>query len=133
MLLILVVEDEPMVAELTCRLLELAGYRCRSVGTGDEAMPLVESGAFPADMFIIDLTLPDISGIQVARRVSRHRPSAPVLFTSAYPEYRMTPPEVELGSFLPKPYSLAELVEVVREHLPSEPSTSVGLQAPIRR
>ena len=41
--------------------------------------------------------------------------------TWASPENRLAPPEVELGSFLPKPYSAAELVDAVRQHLPPVP------------
>ena len=117
--LILVVEDEPMVAEITCRIVREAGYFCKWVGSGAEALEVAKT--LPADMWIIDIVLPDGPGIEVAREIHRRRPGSRVLFTSAYPEYRLAPPEAELGSFLPKPYSAAELIDAVRQHLPLAP------------
>ena len=115
---VLVVEDELAVADITCRMVRDAGYLCEWVRTGKEAIALVESGSLYADLFIIDIVLPDITGIEVARHLSQRCPGAPVIFISAYPEYRLEPPVVEHGRFLPKPYSGAELAQVLHEFLP---------------
>jgi two-component system cell cycle sensor histidine kinase/response regulator CckA len=115
---VLVVEDEPAVGEITCRMVRDAGYLCEWVRTGKEAVALVGSGSLSADLFIIDIVLPDISGIEVARQLAQRYPIAPVIFISAYPEYRLEPPVVERGRFLPKPYSAAELAQVLHELLP---------------
>jgi CheY-like chemotaxis protein len=116
---VLVIEDEPAVADITCRMVRDAGYPCEWVRTGKEAIALVESGSFPADLFIIDILLPDIMGTEVARQITQYLPTALVIFTSAYPEYRQEPPIVQRGKFLPKPYSPAELAEVLQEFLPA--------------
>ena len=115
--LIVVVEDEPSVGQMTRRMVQEVGYRSEWVGTGGQALEMVETGTL-VDLFIIDLRLPDMSGIELARRVSRLQPKAPVIFISGYPEYRLTPPGKDLGSFLPKPYSLDELADVLRQLLP---------------
>jgi CheY-like chemotaxis protein len=116
--LVLVVEDEPAVADVTCRMVLQAGYPCDWVGHGKEAIARVEGGSPLPDLFIIDIVLPDISGIEVARYIVRHRPAARVLFVSAYPEYGVEPPPVELGRFLPKPYTAADLAGMLHELLP---------------
>lgn len=115
---VLVVEDELTVADITCRMVRDAGYSCEWVRTGIEAIALVEAASFSADLLLVDIVLPDISGIQVARQFAQHRPGAPILFISAYPEYRLEPPVIERGRFLPKPYSGAELAEVLHDLLP---------------
>ena len=116
---VLVVEDDPAVADITCRMVRVAGYRCDWVCTGKEAVAFVESRAIPPDLVVIDIVLPDMLGTELARRLAQRCPTAPVIFTSAYPEYRLEPPLTERGRFLPKPYSGAELTEALHEFLPA--------------
>jgi CheY-like chemotaxis protein len=127
--LVLVVEDEPAVADITCRMVRDAGYPCEWVRHGKEAIARVESGSPPPDMFILDIVLPDMSGIEVARHLAKRRPAAPVLFISAYPEYGLEPPAVELGRFLPKPFTAPDLAGMLHELLPL-PSRGAAASSP---
>jgi CheY-like chemotaxis protein len=117
--MVLVVEDDPMVAEMTSRLLKDAGYQSECIGTGKQALAMVENKAVTVDALLIDLTLPDMPGLEVARQARLKRPSLPVVLTSGYPRYRI-PPEFDGAPFLAKPYSLDELVTAVQRLLPSE-------------
>jgi hypothetical protein len=65
--------------------------------------------------------------------VYQRRPSALVLFTSGYPQQGHLA-QMEGGAFLPKPYDLDQLVEVVRRLLPFDPSAPLRLStAPVSR
>ena len=115
--MVLVVEDEPAVADVTCRLVAEVGYRCQCVGTGHEAMALVEAG-HALDLVILDIQLPDMLGTQVAASIRERRPGTPILFISAHPDHQVDPPRLVRSTFLPKPYSRAEIAGAVRRLLP---------------
>jgi DNA-binding response OmpR family regulator len=121
---LLLVEDEPAVAEMICQMLQEAGYGCEWVPTGGAALALLESRTLRPDLFVIDVRLPDISGPKLARQLTQARQYAPVLFVSAYPEPSGEPmPDVH-WAFLPKPFTSEHLCEAVRQLL------SVGLTPP---
>lgn len=65
---ILLVEDHPGLAEISCRLLrDLYGHEVRLAPTGGEA--LAAAGAEVPDLVLIDLNLPDMNGYEIARRL----------------------------------------------------------------
>jgi CheY-like chemotaxis protein len=114
---LLLVEDDPAVGETICHMLKEAGYRCEWVSTARAAVALVESRVLSVDLFVIDVRLPDVSGPTLARQLTQERPSAPVLFVSAYPEPTDEPmPDVH-WAFLPKPFTSQQLCEAVGQLL----------------
>src|SRR4051812_21711550 len=64
---VLVVDDYPDAAESACMLLTLLGHDCRFVTCGEDA--LREAAAFEPDVAIVDIGLPDVSGLEVARQL----------------------------------------------------------------
>jgi DNA-binding response OmpR family regulator len=114
---LLLVEDDSAVGETICHMLGETGYRCEWVSTGRAAVALIESGARPVDLFVIDVRLPDISGPSLARELTQGRPSVPVLFVSAYPEPTDEPMPNVHWAFLPKPFTSEQLCEAVRQLL----------------
>src|SRR5215470_13472153 len=64
---ILVADDYPSAAQITCTLLTMLGHECRAVDSGAKA--LEEAEAFRPDVAILDIGLPDISGYDVARKL----------------------------------------------------------------
>ena len=64
---ILVVEDDPRSREVTCQILQDRGFRAEGVATGEAALKRVGVGGIAA--VLLDMTLPDISGLEVARRI----------------------------------------------------------------
>jgi DNA-binding response OmpR family regulator len=87
---ILVVEDHPESAELLQMILENEGYEVRCVETGFDALrvftPLSENEnpEFHPDLILLDLRLPDISGVEVVEELQKSQPAVPpVVFLSA--------------------------------------------------
>ena len=99
---LLLVEDDPAVAEPICQMLQKANYGCEWVPTGGAALTLLKSRTLRPDLFVIDVRLPDISGPKLARQLTKARPYASVLFVSAYPEPSDKPMPHVHWAFLPK-------------------------------
>jgi two-component system, cell cycle sensor histidine kinase and response regulator CckA len=116
---ILVVEDDPGVLNVTSRILEAHGYRVMATSGPEEAMAAAEKHGGPIHLVISDLVMPGMGGLELARRVVQGHPEARVLYVSGYAGDAV-PAEVlsgMAGTFLPKPFTTAELAGKVREIL----------------
>jgi two-component system, OmpR family, catabolic regulation response regulator CreB len=110
---VLVVEDEPSIAENIDYCLRTEGFEVTIVGTGEEA---IKALALVAPGFVIlDVGLPGISGFDVCREI-RHRSSVPVLFLTAREDEIDRVVGLELGAddYVVKPFSPRELAARVR-------------------
>jgi two-component system phosphate regulon response regulator PhoB len=110
--LIYVVEDEPAQVEVLSYNLEKAGFRVVTTADGEQALLLV--GESPPDLIILDWMLPEVSGIEVCRRL-RARPESktiPIIMLTARGEEadRVRGLEVGADDYVVKPYSPAEVV-----------------------
>jgi DNA-binding response OmpR family regulator len=109
---VLVVDDEPTIAEVVCRYLQRAGYDTASAGDGLAALEEA-SGAAPFDLLVLDLMLPGIDGLEVMRRVRQAvRPAPAVILLTARGEEsdRITGLSLGADDYVVKPFSPAELV-----------------------
>ena len=113
---ILVVEDEPAVAQVVKGRLELEGYDVHLAATG--AAALSHAAEHQTNLVILDLRLPDMSGLQVARHLRKMSSpwELPIVMLTANHE-----PVTQLYGFahgadayLTKPYNPVELVQTVR-------------------
>jgi two-component system, cell cycle sensor histidine kinase and response regulator CckA len=116
---VLVVEDEAIVREFTCRSLAARGYRCLEATTGAEALDLVRRGTETIDAVVSDVVMPGMGGRAMAERLVELRPAVPVLFISAYTGEEvirrgLIAPGVP---FLQKPFTPDVLAERLRELL----------------
>lgn len=116
---ILLVEDDPSVRGLTERMLETLGYRVTAAAAGGEALLLVEEEGLRPDLLMTDVVMPGMDGAALAGRLQRTRPGLKVLYMSGYTDDAIVHRGVlDSGtSFLPKPFSLQDLAEKVREAL----------------
>jgi CheY-like chemotaxis protein len=78
----LYVEDNPIVREVTTELLVLPGREIVAFGTAEEALDEFRANAF--DIVITDVSLPVMSGIELARTIRRERPQFPIIIASGY-------------------------------------------------
>jgi len=117
--LILLVEDEPQVRQLTDRLLRGLGYRVLSAENGAAALALYEKSGEPVDLLVTDVVMPGIGGSELASELRRRRPELRVLYISGYAkDSDAIERALSAGdSFLPKPFTLAEMAGKVRQVL----------------
>jgi DNA-binding response OmpR family regulator len=108
---VLVVDDEPTIAEVVCRYLERAGYDAASATDGASA--LEQAGDGPIDLMVLDVMLPGIDGLEVMRRVRQDvRPVPAIILLTARGEEADRVAGLTLGAddYVVKPFSPAELV-----------------------
>lgn len=79
---VLLVEDEPLIRMLTTDMLDALGFVATEASTGAEALAIDDGALAGLAGLVIDLGLPDHSGLEVARRLRLRRPDLPVILTT---------------------------------------------------
>lgn len=110
---ILIVEDDLETAEVVCDLLNNAGYDTTSVDTGETALGMISD---EYDLVVLDINLPDMSGLEVLRRARSHSYVQPMIMLSGYGRYHDRVVALEDGAddYMSKPFSPEELVARVK-------------------
>lgn len=127
MIKILIVDDEKPICDLIDMNLSEAGYRCKSVQDGGEAIRVIESEPF--DLILLDIMLPGIDGFDIMEYI---RPmEIPVIFITAKYEVRDRVRGLKLGAddYLVKPFDVVELVARVEAVLRRYNKTAKRLSA----
>jgi len=107
---ILVVEDNEDARAMLCDLLHLLGHEVCAVGSAEEALAQPDLAAF--DVLLTDVSLPGLSGIELARRLAARCPTLRIVFSSGYGN--VAPEEAGLdAASLPKPFDLEDLQAVL--------------------
>ena len=126
---ILVVDDEPQILRALTTTLRGAGYDVQQAATGHDA--LAAMAVHPPDAVVLDLILPDLSGIEVCREI-RRASDVPVIVLSAVGEERTKVDALDAGAddYVTKPFGVAELEARLRAALrrvPQAPEPVVRL------
>lgn len=116
---IMVVEDEIGVRHVTVRALLGHNYEVLEAGTAEEARRVFEDAGGDVQLLLSDIVLPDQNGIKLSEDLQRQFPEVKILLTSGYADQQSSWTEVvEKGiPFLQKPYSITELLKIVKEVL----------------
>ena len=114
---VLLVEDEAPVRAFASRALKLKGFTVLEAGSGEEALDLVRDPNLHIDVFVTDVIMPGLKGPEWVARAREMRSDVSVVFVSGYAEDVFSDNGLEIlnSSFLQKPFSLAELAEVVQK------------------
>ncbi len=119
---IMLVEDEPVVRDLTLNLLMRQGYRVLHYAGAGEALIALEGYADPIHLLLTDIIMPGLNGRELARIVLEKRPETKVLLISGYSGSSSLAGDIhEAFNFLPKPYTPSVLARKIREILDSNP------------
>ncbi|MGD0674735.1 MAG: response regulator [Polyangiaceae bacterium] len=114
---LLVVEDEASHARMMAIGLRIEGFEVQIACNADDALRVLEEEPF--DAAIVDLMLPSINGIQLARIVREKHSRTRVVLTSAYhlSERQLIRADCGAVGFVPKPFDLGELARFLRAKL----------------
>ena len=137
-----IIDDDRSIRWVLEKALDQAGIGCRSFETGDAARR--ELGRQQPAALISDIRMPGIDGLELLRTINRDYPEVPVIIMTAHSDLDSAVASYQGGAFeyLPKPFDVDEVVEVVRralsqardnfvsEHVPEQPPTEMIGEAP---
>ncbi len=125
---ILIVEDEPGIADTLQYALRTEGFEPRWCATGEASLTQADDAA----LVILDVGLPDISGFEVFKRLRAREPTLPILFLTARADEIDRVVGLELGAddYVTKPFSPRELVARVRTVLRRSSAAPAAAAAP---
>ena len=111
---VLVVDDEPYIADLLSTGLRFVGFDVRTAGSGLEALTAVRE--WKPDLLVLDVMMPDVDGFEVTRRMRADGRDTPVLFLTARDSVEDKVAGLTIGGddYVTKPFSLEEVVARVR-------------------
>src|SRR5271163_3778584 len=113
---ILLVEDEEAVRAFASRALASRGYTVLEAETGLDALRVVEAASEPIDLIVSDVIMPEMDGPTMLTELRKRGLTAKVIFVSGYADdaFARNLPEGQDFVFLPKPFSLKQLIETVK-------------------
>jgi CheY-like chemotaxis protein len=136
---ILLVEDEEVVRRMLTEVLTRLGYTVLNAGRGANALALAEKAARPIDLLVTDISMPGMTGWDLAGSLRTKRRDLPVLFISGHNAHAakgwggMDPPP----EFLFKPFSLDAFLDKARQMLdrgktsaPANPADKSSVESP---
>jgi two-component system response regulator MprA len=113
---ILVVDDEAAVRESLRRALALEGYDVELAADGAEALYRLDTGAVHPDAIVLDVLMPNVDGLETARRLRGAGNRTPILMLTARDEVEARVAGLDAGAddYVVKPFALAELLARLR-------------------
>lgn len=118
---ILLVEDEDSLRSLNARGLRSRGYTVVEAENGLEALEKLEEQDGKIDLVVSDVVMPEMDGPTMLKEMRLKNPDIRIIFVSGYAEdaFEKSMPENQQFAFLPKPFTLAQLVGRVKETMTS--------------
>jgi two-component system cell cycle sensor histidine kinase/response regulator CckA len=97
------------------------GYTVLEAGNGIEAMEVFEAHGGNIDLVVSDVVMPEMDGPTLLKELRKRNPELKIIFVSGYAEeaFEKSLPQGQQFSFLPKPFTLKQLVAAVKETMAS--------------
>lgn len=117
---ILLVDDDSTITTSFQMVLQNEGYEVDTASDGRQALERFRQDNY--QLIILDIKLPDINGIEVARRIRKHNNEVRLVIVTGYPELEDSIETIELGieEILLKPVNVEELIHVIRSTISTE-------------
>ena len=114
---ILLVEDEEGLRALNARGLSSRGYTVLEAGNGVDALEVIQQHEGEIDLVVSDVVMPEMDGPTLLKEMRKKNPDLRIIFVSGYAEdaFEKNLPEGGQFAFLPKPFTLRQLVGAVKE------------------
>jgi DNA-binding NtrC family response regulator len=114
---VLVVDDEKTVCNSCRKILTQEGYKVDTALSGEEALTKVKGSGF--DVLITDWKMPELDGIEMARRIKKENPNIEVIMITGYPSVESSIKAMRSGvsDYVPKPFTPEELSDAVMRAL----------------
>lgn len=114
---IIVVDDELSIRLLESRWVERAGHRCRTAASSDEALRLLERE--PADLALLDVRMPGVSGLSLARKLQERYPQTAIIMATGVGEISAAVEAMQAGAvdYVLKPFRQSELMGAIERGL----------------
>jgi len=116
---ILVVEDDPTLAQLARLMLQQQGYRVTLCDTAKEVLNCFNAAPDKWSFAVLDQTLAGIGGIELARKLIEIRPDVPIMLTGWQDQASHACVDVNIQAYLPKPYTLNGLEAALQRMFPA--------------
>jgi two-component system cell cycle sensor histidine kinase/response regulator CckA len=118
---ILLVEDEEGLRGLNARGLSSRGYTVLEASNGVEAIAVLQERAGEVDLVVSDVVMPEMDGPTLLKEMRKENPGLKIVFVSGYAEdaFEKNLPEGQQFAFLAKPFTLKQLIAVVKETIDS--------------
>ena len=123
---ILVIEDEPQIARLIRTVLDASGYHTTCYGEGNAGLAAAEST--PPAVIVLDLSLPDMDGLDILHVLRRHPATRniPIIIASAVPERLTAQDRLLTQAILAKPFRFDQLLYAISRLIPADRAEDPG-------
>jgi CheY-like chemotaxis protein len=118
---ILLVDDEPGIVAMSCKMLAAMGYHVTAAANGSEAIERFQEEPHNFDLVITDMIMPDMTGNKLAQLILTIRPDVPVVLTTGYMDQSTLKEAEEMGicSVVLKPFGKKQMSDAIKKALDS--------------
>lgn len=119
---LLLVDDDQMIVDMMKQSLNPLGYQTTTYSSGLEALEAFRGNPYKFDLVITDMTMPQMTGMELSKRILKLRPQTPIILCTGYSELitRERAKDIGIKSFLHKPILREILTRTIREVLDEE-------------